>query len=123
MPVFKADGSDFFSVYEAAGKAIEHSRSGGGPSVVYATMMRYFGHFEGDPQLYRAKDETKILRETVDCLRNFRAAASEQKLMDVAVLDKVDEEVMALIEQSVQDAKAAPRGAMADVLTDVYINY
>jgi TPP-dependent pyruvate/acetoin dehydrogenase alpha subunit len=123
MPVFKADGSDFFSVYEAAGKAIEYSRSGGGPSVVYSTMMRYFGHFEGDPQLYRAKDETKILRETVDCLRNFRATVSEQGLMDVAILDTVDDEVMALIEKSVQDAKAAPRGSLADVTTDVYINY
>lgn len=123
MPIFRADGSDFFSVYEAAGKAIDHSRNGGGPSIVYATMMRYFGHFEGDPELYRAKDETKELRENVDCLKNFRSSVSEQNLMDAADLDGVDEEVLALIEKSVQDAKVAPRGTLADVTTDVYINY
>ena len=123
MPVFQADGSDFFSVYEAASKAIEHSRNGGGPSVVYATMMRYFGHFEGDAQLYRAKDEVEKLRETSDCLDKFRARVSQDKLLDIALLDAVDEEVLALIEQSVQEAKVAPRGTPADVTKDVYINY
>ena len=123
MPVFEADGSDFFSVYEAANKAIDHSRSGNGPSVVYATMMRYFGHFEGDPQLYRAKDEVKNLRETSDCLVKFRDRVSADKLMDLSILDTVDDEVLALIEQSVEEAKLAPRGTLADVTKDVYINY
>lgn len=123
MPVFEADGSDFFSVYEAANKAVEYSRGGSGPSAVYATMMRFFGHFEGDAQLYRAKDEVQNLRENSDCLNNFRDRVSQDKLMDVGDLDAVDDEVLALIEQSVKEAKAAPRGTLADVTKDVYINY
>lgn len=123
MPVFKADGSDFFSVYEAAGKAIEHARSGKGPSVVYATMMRFYGHFEGDPQLYRAADEVEKLRETSDCLVKFRATVAEQSLLDTSELDTIDEQVMTLIEDSVQASMLAPRGGAADITTDVYINY
>lgn len=123
MPVFKADGSDFFSVYEAAGNAIEHARSGKGPSVVYAQMMRYYGHFEGDPQLYRAKGEVEELRETSDCLNKFRATTTSQGSLESAALDSVDDEVLALIEESVQASMAAPRGTPADVTTDVYINY
>ena len=123
MPVFKADGADFFSVYEAAGKAIEHARSGKGPAVVYATMMRFYGHFEGDPQLYRAKGEVEALRENSDCLQNFRNTIKEQGGVDSTELDTVDEEVLALIEASVEASKIAPRGTPADVTTDVYINY
>lgn len=123
MPVFRADGADFFDVYEAAGKAIAHARGGNGPAAVYLEMQRYFGHFEGDAQGYRAPDEPKKLRETHDCLRNFRATCADKNLLDVALLDKVDEEVMALIEKSVEDAKAAPRGTEADVTTDVYVSY
>ena len=123
MPVFKADGADFFSVYEAAGEAIEHARSGKGPSVVYAEMMRFFGHFEGDPQLYRAKGEVEALRENSDCLVNFRNTTTDQNLLESSALDQIDEQVLALIEQSVEASKAAPRGTEADVLSDVYINY
>ena len=36
FPVFVADGSDFFAVYEAAGKAIAHARAGHGPAGVFA---------------------------------------------------------------------------------------
>ena len=123
LKVFRANGADFFDVYEAAGKAIAYSREGNGPSGVYAEMQRYYGHFEGDAQLYRAKDEPKKLRETTDCLRNFRATAAEKNLIDVALLDTIDDEVMALIEKSVEDAIAAPRGVEADVTTDVYVSY
>lgn len=123
MPVFKADGADFFSVYAAAGEAIEYARSGKGPSVVYAEMMRFYGHFEGDPQAYRAKGEVEELRETSDCLRNFRTSVADQSLLEVSQLDSIDDEVLALIEESVQASMAAPRGTPADVTTDVYINY
>ncbi len=123
MPVFRGDGSDFFSVYEAAQKAIDYSRNGNGPSVVYAEMMRFYGHFEGDVQAYRAKDEVEKLRETHDCLINFRKTVDDQNLLDSAELDKVDEEVLALIEDSVQAAMAAPRGTPEQVTTDVYISY
>ena len=65
------DGFDFFAVYEAAGVAIARARQGRGPSLLEVKFMRYFGHFEGDAQSYRAKDEVKHLRETRDCLKRF----------------------------------------------------
>ena len=34
-------------------------------------LNRYYGHFEGDAQTYRPKDEVKNLRETKDCLVKF----------------------------------------------------
>ena len=55
MPGKKVDGTDFFAVYEAACEAVDRARDGGGPSAIEAVAVRYYGHFEGDPQLYRAK--------------------------------------------------------------------
>ena len=123
MPVFRADGSDFFSVYEAAEQAIDYSRGGDGPAIVYAEMMRFYGHFEGDAQAYRAKGEVEKLRETHDCLRNFRKSVLDQELLEATELDNVDEQLLELIETSVQAAMAAPRGTAEHVTTDVYINY
>ncbi len=123
FPVFVADGSDFFAVYEAAGKAVEHARSGNGPAGVFCEMGRYYGHFVGDPQGYRAPGEVKALRQDSCCLKNFRASMEEMGDLNSAELDAIDDEVMALIEESVVAAKSAPRPTPADVATDVYVNY
>ena len=45
------------------------------------------------------------------------------ELLDHADLDALDAEVLEAIEESVRQAKAAPRPTAEDVLTDVYISY
>ena len=123
MPAVKVDGADFFAVYEAAGEAIERARRGEGPSAVECSITRYFGHFEGDPQLYRAKGEVEGFRETMNCLINFRQRTSDDGLLDTAELDAIDEEVLSLIDDAVATAKESPRPKPEDVLEDVYISY
>jgi pyruvate dehydrogenase E1 component alpha subunit len=123
MAAERVDGADFFAVYEATGRAIERARRGAGPSAIEATITRYYGHFEGDPQNYRAKDEVQRLRESMDCLKRFRARMEEQQQVTLAELDAIDGDVLALIEQAVVQAKAAPTPAESEVTTDVYISY
>lgn len=123
MPVFEADGFDFFSVYDAMKKALEVARTGGGPAAIYCTTIRYFGHFEGDPQNYRAKDEVKRYREEEDCLMKFRKRMAETGEVSLDALDRIDAEVLALIETAVEGAKQAPRPRPEDLLTNVYNSY
>jgi pyruvate dehydrogenase E1 component alpha subunit len=123
MKVWRGDGTDFFSVYDAMREALEHARSGGGPAAVEFDTERFYGHFEGDPQRYRGKGEVDRLRETRDCLKNFRAKVVGAKLLTGADLDAIDKEVAQAIEVAVAAARAAERPTPADVLTDVYISY
>lgn len=123
MPAEKADGCDFFAVYETAGKAIELARSGGGPSAVEYATTRYFGHFEGDPQRYRAKGEVQHHRETMDCLKNFRARVTSEGWLDHAQLDAIDTEVLQLIDRAVEEAQASSPPSPEQLFTDVYAEY
>jgi pyruvate dehydrogenase E1 component alpha subunit len=123
IPVFQADGFDFFSVHEAARQAIDHARAGKGPSAVYAVATRYFGHFEGDPQNYRAKGEVEQFRAEKDCLTGFRRKVLEASLLDAAELDRIDAEVAGLIDEAVQTARAAAPPVASAVYEDVYISY
>jgi pyruvate dehydrogenase E1 component alpha subunit len=123
LPVFHADGFDFFSVYNAVGEALAVARNGGGPAAIYCETTRYFGHFEGDPMLYRAPDEVARFRAEKDCLKNFRGRVTEAGLLKMADLADIDEEIAELIERSVADAKAATRLTAADLLTNVYAAY
>ena len=123
MPAERVDGSDFFAVHAAMLRAIDRARGRGGPSAIEATTTRFYGHFEGDPQRYRAKDEVTRHRETMDCLKRFRARMESDQALSSADLDAIDREVVAHIDSAVAEAKAAPLPAESDLTTDVYINY
>jgi pyruvate dehydrogenase E1 component alpha subunit len=110
-------------VYEAVGKAVELARNGGGPSAVEAHAMRFFGHFEGDPQLYRAKDEVKNLRENADPLTKFITRVTESGQLTMDELTAIDAEILAMLDVKVSAAKAAPEPTLDALYSDVYINY
>lgn len=123
MPGVTVDGFDFFAVHEAAGAAIERARAGEGPSLIEMKLTRYYGHFEGDAQTYRAPDEVKHYRETRDCLMQFRERTTRAALLQASALDAIDAEVEACIEEAVVRAKADPKPSPADLLSDVYVAY
>src|SRR6266852_5553560 len=117
-----ADGIDFFAVHEAASEAIARARDGGGPTLIEMKFTRYFGHFEGDQQTYRA-GEVEHARAELDCLKRFADRVTETGELARADLDGVDAEVATLIDKAVDEAKAAPLPTEADLLTDVYVRY
>jgi pyruvate dehydrogenase E1 component alpha subunit len=123
MPGVIVDGFDFFAVHEAAAEAVRRARDGGGPTLIEAKFMRYFGHFEGDAQTYRAVDEVQKLRQEKDCLLRFRKRVTSSGEVPAAELDAIDKDVLALIERAVAQAKADPKPTAADLLTDVYVSY
>jgi pyruvate dehydrogenase E1 component alpha subunit len=123
MPAETCDGADFFAVFETAGRLLEGARRGAGPATIEARITRFYGHFEGDPQLYRAKDEVKRQRESMDCLKNFRERVTAEGWLAGAALDAIDEQVLRTIDTAVGAARAAPPPAESEVATDVYISY
>ena len=123
MPGVEVDGLDFFAVNAAAREAVARARKGDGPSLIHVKLNRYFGHFEGDAQSYRADGETDRLRKEFDALSFFRQKVTEAGLLEAGEMDDIDKEVGSLIDQAVSEAESAPRGTEADLLTDVYLSY
>ena len=123
MPGVTIDGHDLFAVYEAAGEAIRRAREGGGPSLIECKVNRYYGHFEGDAQTYRGENEVEEIRNEKDCLTLFRQRVTSADLVDEDDLDRIDEEVERLIDESVDEAKAAANPSQDRLLADVYVSY
>jgi pyruvate dehydrogenase E1 component alpha subunit len=123
LPAVAVDGTDFFAVYEAMGVAAGRARSGGGPSFIEARCMRFYGHFVGDPQTYRSKEELENCRQTGDPLVNFRRRVLEEKLLSESELDAADNGIRDQIEAAVRAAQAAPFPALSELTTDVYVSY
>ena len=123
LPGISVDGFDFFAVHEAAGEAIRRAREGGGATLIECKGMRYFGHFEGDQQTYRAPGEVDDLRRTRDCLAAFSRRVTEAGLVDADDLAAVDASVKEVIDDAVAKAKAGADPTPDEVITDVYVSY
>jgi len=117
------DGTDFFAVHEAANEIIKRAREGGGPSLLECKMVRFYGHFEGDAQTYRGPGELDDIRANKDCIKKFTAQVTSAGVVAPTELKAIDNEVLALIERAVKEAKAAPQPSGADLTTDVYVSY
>ena len=123
MPGITVDGTDFFAVYEAAGEVIRRAREGGGPSLLECKMIRFYGHFEGDAQTYRAPGENEENRAHRDCLKIFTEKILEAGVVESDELARIDSEVADLINDALESAKAAPLPSAAELTTDVYVTY
>jgi len=123
MKVWRANGCDFFETYDTMRELLDYVRAGHGPAAIELDTERFYGHFEGDPQRYRGEGELDRIRAERDCLTAFRRKVTEAKLLDDADLDAVEAETRALIDEAVDEARAAPLPTPAMVLEDVYISY
>ncbi len=123
MPSVKVDGTDFFAVYEAMHAAVERGRKGEGPSSIEAVAMRWYGHFEGDMQLYRKRGEVDELRASSDPLVKFEQRVTSEFDISADELAEIGLELQEIIDEAVDVAKAAPKPAPEALYTDVYGSY
>ncbi|HSK17081.1 MAG TPA: thiamine pyrophosphate-dependent dehydrogenase E1 component subunit alpha [Gaiellaceae bacterium] len=110
------DGQDVEAVYEAAKKALKHARDGKGPVFLVADCVRLSGHYVGDPQVYRPKEEIHELRQTRDPIELLRARL---ELPD-AEWEEMDREATRIAEDSVEFSKNGTDPKPEDALKNVY---
>ena len=116
MKLIEADGQDVEAVHLAALAAREYALSGKGPVLLHLRTHRLTGHYIGDAQVYRDKEELKRERETKDPIDLLRARL---ELTDEE-LAAIDAEVIAEVEASVEFAKAGTDPKPEDALKYVY---
>jgi pyruvate dehydrogenase E1 component alpha subunit len=110
------DGQDVEAVHETAKKALRHAREGKGPVYIVADCCRLTGHYVGDPQVYRPKEEIVELRRTRDPIEFLRAKI---ELSD-SEFEELDGEATRIAEDSVEFAKAGTDPKPEDALKNVY---
>jgi pyruvate dehydrogenase E1 component alpha subunit len=116
MKLIEADGQDVEAVYLAALAARDHALAGKGPVLLHVRTFRLTGHYVGDPQVYRDREELKKERAAKDPIR-LLGARLELSDDDFAAIDA---EVTAEVETSVEFAKAGTDPKPEDALKYVY---
>ncbi|HEX2112625.1 MAG TPA: thiamine pyrophosphate-dependent dehydrogenase E1 component subunit alpha [Gaiellaceae bacterium] len=116
MTAMTVDGQDVEAVYRTAQEALAHARGGSGPVFLLAETYRLTGHYVGDPQVYRPKEEVRELRQTQDPVEKLRARL---ELSDDEWTE-LDREATDIVEASVEFAKNGTDPQPEDALKNVY---
>jgi TPP-dependent pyruvate/acetoin dehydrogenase alpha subunit len=116
MEAIKVDGQDVEEVFAATSRALEHARGGKGPVFLDVETYRLTGHYVGDPQVYRPKDELPRLREEQDPITKLR----ERLAVEDEEFEALDSEVTQIVEESVEFAKRGTDPKPEDALRNVY---
>jgi acetoin:2,6-dichlorophenolindophenol oxidoreductase subunit alpha len=112
------DGNDLPTVFAAAREAIAGLRRGAGPYLLECMTYRMAGHYVGDSQQYRSKEELAAVREKCP-IERLKARLLSQGVRPEeleALGERATEEVL----QAVTRARAAPRPDPSSVLDYVY---
>ena len=104
IPAVSVDGNDLLKVVEVSKAAIADARAGIGPTLVVADTYRFGGHYVGDQQAYRSKEEVAERRRR-DPLLLFEDHLVQQGLADKEALESERESILELVDKAVAFAE------------------
>jgi len=119
IPGKTVDGNDVLAVYEVVGEAVTRAKKGEGPSLIECITCRHYGHFEGDTQTYRTKQEFEECHKR-DPIPRFRKKLIEMRVLTDKEADKIHQEAEAEIDEAVKFAAESPLPDPEETLEDVY---
>jgi TPP-dependent pyruvate/acetoin dehydrogenase alpha subunit len=115
MRSIKVDGQDVEAVYDAAHEALEFARSGEGPVFVDVETYRMHGHYIGDPQVYRSKEDRDEAAEH-DPITRLR----ERLGLEDEEFDSFDTQAHEVVDAALEFAQNGTDPQPEDALKNVY---
>jgi 2-oxoisovalerate dehydrogenase E1 component len=116
----RVDGVEVDAVSAVMEDAIEHARSGKGPSFVWCDVERFSNHSSADDQrMYRASEELEALQER-DPVARYQAQLIEDGLLTEAEAQAMQEEIKAEVRAAYQVAESAEDPLAAEQSAHLY---
>jgi TPP-dependent pyruvate/acetoin dehydrogenase alpha subunit len=119
IPGVRVDGFDVLAVYEAAQAAVARARRGEGPTLLVTESYRVDGHYAGEPEVYRSRQEVAEYRQR-DPIPRFRRVLLERGQASEADLDAIDAEIQQEMLDAVRFAQESPPPEPATAMDYIY---
>lgn len=107
IPGETVDGNDVLAVHDAARRAVDRARGGGGPTLLEAVTYRMKGHAEHDAQAYVPKEEIEEWRAK-DPIERYARVLVESGAGSANELAAIDQAIAEEVDRDVERAEASP---------------
>jgi 2-oxoisovalerate dehydrogenase E1 component len=116
----RCDGTDVLESLDTVYRAVQYCRSRRGPALVHAKVIRPYSHsLSDDERLYRP-DEERTADAERDPVKRFGQLLIEEKIVDEDGLQKLKDDVDALVTEAADQALASPQPAPETAKLYVY---
>lgn len=119
MPGETVDGNDVEQIDGAFQRALARARAGEGPSLIECKTYRWLGHWTGDPQIYRTREEVEAWKAKCP-IKRYRERLLAQGLFAAEELTAIEEAAKREAEEAARFALDSPQPDPARVLDDVF---
>ncbi|MFC1937746.1 thiamine pyrophosphate-dependent dehydrogenase E1 component subunit alpha [Chloroflexota bacterium] len=113
------DGNDVIAVTEAAEEFLDRARRGEGPALLEIKTYRWRGHMEGDPQLYRTREEVEEWMKK-DPLKRFEQVLLAQGLLTQEAIQTIQTEADAEVAEAQKFAEESSEAPPEDAFNAIY---
>jgi TPP-dependent pyruvate/acetoin dehydrogenase alpha subunit len=120
IPGVVVDGNDIFAVYQAANRAVDRARSGGGPTLIECKTYRQRAHTErrGQPD---PRDPAELEAwKGKDPIVRLERQLREQGHLDDTGMEAMEREIMAALEAAIAFAEASPFPTPEQAIEDAF---
>ena len=118
IPHFTVDGNKPDEIAAVFVDALARAKNGGGPTLIECKTYRWLGHWTGDPQPYRTKEEIEEWKKK--CPIKYTRELLESMGTSAEELDGLEAKAQALIDEAEEFALNSPEPDPAHVLDDVF---
>lgn len=119
IPGITADGNDVEAIDQAMETALSRARAGKGATLVECKTYRWMGHWTGDPQNYRTREEVAQWKAK-DPIKRFGERLNAWGYADAAELEAIGLAAKEEAEAAARFALESPEPDPAQVLEDVF---
>jgi TPP-dependent pyruvate/acetoin dehydrogenase alpha subunit len=118
IPGITIDGNDILSVYKTAVEYVDRARYGRGPALIECKTYRWEGHYHGEPQVYRTKEEVETWKKNCP-IKCFEVLLSDKKI-NISEIDDIKRIVKQEMEKAVFFAENSPEPKGIDLFNYLY---
>ena len=119
VPGYTVDGNDVFAIDEVIEKAIKRARAGEGPSLIECKTYRWMGHWTGDPQVYRTREEVEEWKKKCP-IKRLRQYMIENNILSEKEIDDLEADVQRQVDEAEKFALESPEPDPNTVMEDVF---
>jgi acetoin:2,6-dichlorophenolindophenol oxidoreductase subunit alpha len=119
IPGKVVDGNDPEQVFAAVSEALQRARTGAGPSLIEAKTYRLWGHWIGDPESYRSREEVEKQWRR-DPIPVYEAKLAQEGVLNDSLRSEADADARTKIDRAIEFMQRQPFPKPESALEDVF---
>ncbi len=117
---YTVDGNNIAETYNAAAYLIQRAREGKGPALLECLTYRVKGHYVGDPERYRTREEVQKMVNERDPIHAYKSWLLDAGITNQAGIAKFYDLAEQELRAAIEFAESSPLPEPEDALNDLF---